>query len=245
MKSSSFQKKNFFLELENFPFFHFKHCWTAQEFFQMKKRILRLKSELKTTEKISENSKKKTWKIQVFEKKFFFCKSSVFSIRFITLSPWSLFFQIPKMSQLLWGTQKLDGAVSTFPVVRVGNVVALPGVPKFCERAFDELQVQLYGLFIHFFFKTKQKIFNFQKIKKKIFFWIFEFFFQLSENFLSSNQSFLSFKKIKISSKIIFLGPTLPPLRTPVNAPWNNFHGSGRIWIFQKIDGIGSEIRKR
>ncbi|CAO4363795.1 unnamed protein product [Caenorhabditis nigoni] len=51
---------------------------------------------------------------------------------------------IPKMSQLLWGTQKVDGRVSTFPVVRVANVVALPGVPKFCERAFDELQDQLF-----------------------------------------------------------------------------------------------------
>ncbi|PIC43283.1 hypothetical protein B9Z55_004075 [Caenorhabditis nigoni] len=48
------------------------------------------------------------------------------------------------MSQLLWGTQKVDGRVSTFPVVRVANVVALPGVPKFCERAFDELQDQLF-----------------------------------------------------------------------------------------------------
>uniref|UniRef100_A0A1I7UP82 FAD synthase n=1 Tax=Caenorhabditis tropicalis TaxID=1561998 RepID=A0A1I7UP82_9PELO len=48
------------------------------------------------------------------------------------------------MSQLLWGTQKFDGAISTFPVVRVANVVALPGVPKFCERAFDELQDQLF-----------------------------------------------------------------------------------------------------
>ncbi|CAL2031326.1 unnamed protein product [Caenorhabditis brenneri] len=51
---------------------------------------------------------------------------------------------IPKMSQLLWGTQKFNGAISTFPVVRVANVVALPGVPKFCERAFDELQDQLF-----------------------------------------------------------------------------------------------------
>ncbi|KAF1764898.1 hypothetical protein GCK72_004849 [Caenorhabditis remanei] len=51
---------------------------------------------------------------------------------------------IPKMSQLLWGTQKVDGRISTFPVVRVANVVALPGVPKFCERAFDELQDQLF-----------------------------------------------------------------------------------------------------
>ncbi|CAI2327550.1 unnamed protein product [Caenorhabditis sp. 36 PRJEB53466] len=53
---------------------------------------------------------------------------------------------IPKMSQLLWGTQKIDGSVSTFPVVRVQNVVALPGVPRFCERAFDELQDQLFPL---------------------------------------------------------------------------------------------------
>uniref|UniRef100_A0A8R1IW84 FAD synthase n=2 Tax=Caenorhabditis japonica TaxID=281687 RepID=A0A8R1IW84_CAEJA len=53
---------------------------------------------------------------------------------------------IPKMSQLLWGTQKKGGAISTFPVVRLNNVVALPGIPKFCEKAFDELQDQLFPL---------------------------------------------------------------------------------------------------
>ncbi|CCH63841.1 FAD synthase [Caenorhabditis elegans] len=53
---------------------------------------------------------------------------------------------IPKMSQLLWGTQKINGSLSTFPVVRISNVVALPGVPKFCERAFDELQDQLFPI---------------------------------------------------------------------------------------------------
>ncbi|CAB3411457.1 unnamed protein product [Caenorhabditis bovis] len=51
---------------------------------------------------------------------------------------------IPMTSELLWGKQRADGTPSTFPVIRLANVIALPGVPRFCEKAFDELQDQLF-----------------------------------------------------------------------------------------------------
>ncbi|CAD6198185.1 unnamed protein product [Caenorhabditis auriculariae] len=51
---------------------------------------------------------------------------------------------IPRSAELLWGRHPTKGDVSNFPVVRIRNVVAFPGVPKFCERAFDMLQDQLF-----------------------------------------------------------------------------------------------------
>ncbi|CAI5440959.1 unnamed protein product [Caenorhabditis angaria] len=51
---------------------------------------------------------------------------------------------VPKSSELLWGTQKSSGEPSIFPVVKLKNVISLPGVPRFCEKAFDELQDQLF-----------------------------------------------------------------------------------------------------
>ncbi|VDO70744.1 unnamed protein product [Heligmosomoides polygyrus] len=72
-------------------------------------------------------------------------------------------FQIPESAELLWSSTVPKGRPSSFPVVRVRNVVTLPGVPRFCERAFVELQVGIRLESIHsnvystclFFFKTK------------------------------------------------------------------------------------------
>lgn len=52
---------------------------------------------------------------------------------------------IPESAELLWSSTVPKGRPSSFPVVRVRNVVTLPGVPRFCERAFVELQGQLFS----------------------------------------------------------------------------------------------------
>ncbi|KAF8361643.1 flad-1 [Pristionchus pacificus] len=49
---------------------------------------------------------------------------------------------IPRSSTLLWGQR--DGNRSTFPVVKVKNVIAFPGVPQFCRRAFVDLENELF-----------------------------------------------------------------------------------------------------
>ncbi|KAK6047528.1 molybdopterin binding domain protein, partial [Cooperia oncophora] len=46
---------------------------------------------------------------------------------------------IPASAELLW-SKEADGRPSNFPVVRTRNVVTLPGVPRFCEKAFKELK---------------------------------------------------------------------------------------------------------
>ncbi|KAK6732562.1 hypothetical protein RB195_016746 [Necator americanus] len=51
---------------------------------------------------------------------------------------------IPASAHLLWGKRMSDGKASSFPVVRLNNVISLPGVPRFCERAFSELKDQLF-----------------------------------------------------------------------------------------------------
>ncbi|EYB85990.1 hypothetical protein Y032_0287g1452 [Ancylostoma ceylanicum] len=51
---------------------------------------------------------------------------------------------IPASAQLLWGVRSSNGKPSSFPVVRLNNVISLPGVPRFCERAFMELKDQLF-----------------------------------------------------------------------------------------------------
>ncbi|KIH62425.1 molybdopterin binding domain protein [Ancylostoma duodenale] len=51
---------------------------------------------------------------------------------------------IPSSAQLLWGARLSNGKPSSFPVVRLNNVISLPGVPRFCERAFMELKDQLF-----------------------------------------------------------------------------------------------------
>ncbi|VDO48133.1 unnamed protein product [Haemonchus placei] len=51
-------------------------------------------------------------------------------------------FQIPVSAELLWSTA--NGKPSNFPVVRIRNVVTLPGVPRFCEKALVELQDQIF-----------------------------------------------------------------------------------------------------
>ncbi|VDL73992.1 unnamed protein product [Nippostrongylus brasiliensis] len=53
---------------------------------------------------------------------------------------------IPESAELLWSNNLANGKPASFPVVRVRNVVSLPGVPRFCERAFTELQDQLFTL---------------------------------------------------------------------------------------------------
>ncbi|GMR36433.1 hypothetical protein PMAYCL1PPCAC_06628, partial [Pristionchus mayeri] len=49
---------------------------------------------------------------------------------------------IPRSSTLLWGER--DGNRSLFPVVKLNNVIALPGVPAFCRRAFMDLENELF-----------------------------------------------------------------------------------------------------
>ncbi|GMT14453.1 hypothetical protein PFISCL1PPCAC_5750, partial [Pristionchus fissidentatus] len=49
---------------------------------------------------------------------------------------------IPRSSNLLWGQR--DGNRSKFPVVKVQNVIAFPGVPQFCRRAFIDLESSLF-----------------------------------------------------------------------------------------------------
>ncbi|PAV79577.1 hypothetical protein WR25_23984 [Diploscapter pachys] len=51
---------------------------------------------------------------------------------------------IPQSSVLLWGQHKRTGKPSAFPVVRIRNVIVFPGIPRFCQRAFEELQDQLF-----------------------------------------------------------------------------------------------------
>ncbi|VDN30816.1 unnamed protein product [Cylicostephanus goldi] len=58
---------------------------------------------------------------------------------------------IPASAQLLWGTRSSDGKSSNFPVVRLSNVISLPGVPRFCERAFVELKVGLESISLSYY----------------------------------------------------------------------------------------------
>ncbi|VDM62740.1 unnamed protein product [Angiostrongylus costaricensis] len=53
---------------------------------------------------------------------------------------------IPKSAELLWSNCSLHGKQIRFPVVRLHNVIALPGVPIFCEQAFDEIKGQIFSL---------------------------------------------------------------------------------------------------
>uniref|UniRef100_A0A7E4V489 MoCF_biosynth domain-containing protein n=1 Tax=Panagrellus redivivus TaxID=6233 RepID=A0A7E4V489_PANRE len=48
------------------------------------------------------------------------------------------FCSIPSSATLLWG-DKVTGA-RKFPCVKTHNVVALPGVPNFCESGYDQLE---------------------------------------------------------------------------------------------------------
>ncbi|KAJ1354236.1 hypothetical protein KIN20_011111 [Parelaphostrongylus tenuis] len=52
---------------------------------------------------------------------------------------------IPRSAELLWSNCSLNGRQIRFPVVRLQNVIALPGVPTFCERAFDEIKGQIFS----------------------------------------------------------------------------------------------------
>uniref|UniRef100_A0A0K0DG44 FAD synthase n=1 Tax=Angiostrongylus cantonensis TaxID=6313 RepID=A0A0K0DG44_ANGCA len=53
---------------------------------------------------------------------------------------------IPKSAELLWSNCCLNGKQIRIPVVRLHNVIALPGVPIFCEQAFDEIKGQVFPL---------------------------------------------------------------------------------------------------
>ncbi|KJH51414.1 phosphoadenosine phosphosulfate reductase family protein [Dictyocaulus viviparus] len=53
---------------------------------------------------------------------------------------------IPKSAELLWSSFGISGKQARFPIVRLHNVIVLPGVPSFCERAFEEIKVRLFLL---------------------------------------------------------------------------------------------------
>ena len=55
---------------------------------------------------------------------------------FLGLYKFSTFPQIPASSELLYPCDRVSGYKSKFPVVRVRNVVVLPGVPQLTEKAF-------------------------------------------------------------------------------------------------------------
>lgn len=56
------------------------------------------------------------------------------------------FVLIPASAKLIWGSQLIPdnpAKMSTFPSVQIRNVIALPGVPRFCEQTFLQLEVYL------------------------------------------------------------------------------------------------------
>merc|ERR1719489_671723 len=52
---------------------------------------------------------------------------------------------IPCDSQLFYPEDRATGYKSRYPVVRVGNVTVLPGVPKLAEKAVTLLDEQIFG----------------------------------------------------------------------------------------------------
>lgn len=69
------------------------------------------------------------------------------------------FCKIPRTAKLLWGSTpppKTTKEMSRFPSVQIRNVVSFPGVPRFCEQAFDQLEECLFPKASHqpFFSRT-------------------------------------------------------------------------------------------
>lgn len=59
------------------------------------------------------------------------------------------FINIPKSAKLIWGQQYIPtlddpNKLTNFPSVQIRNVIALPGVPRFCEQSFLLLEEQLF-----------------------------------------------------------------------------------------------------
>ncbi|KAI6220902.1 MoCF-biosynth domain-containing protein [Aphelenchoides fujianensis] len=53
------------------------------------------------------------------------------------------FCQIPKSAKLLWGktdAPTLPSEMNRFPSVQMRNVICFPGVPKFCELAYEQIE---------------------------------------------------------------------------------------------------------
>ncbi|CAJ0945511.1 unnamed protein product, partial [Mesorhabditis belari] len=51
---------------------------------------------------------------------------------------------IPRSATLRWGREKGTGERGKYPIVQVKNIVAFPGVPRFCELAFDNIEEELF-----------------------------------------------------------------------------------------------------
>uniref|UniRef100_A0A914BYE0 FAD synthase n=1 Tax=Acrobeloides nanus TaxID=290746 RepID=A0A914BYE0_9BILA len=66
------------------------------------------------------------------------------------------FCKIPKSANLLWGQVAKDKKYKNYPSIQIKNVISFPGVPKYCEQAFDQLEETLFPLKEHapFFSKT-------------------------------------------------------------------------------------------
>jgi hypothetical protein len=93
----------------------------------------------------------------------------VISIKFAYIIGNRGLFQIPNSSQLLWGVHRRSGQRSLYPIVRVRNVHIFPGIPQYCEKLFDELEVMsrmcIFENAFYFCFRI-----NYSQIIRKIYF---------------------------------------------------------------------------
>uniref|UniRef100_A0A914IDV0 FAD synthase n=1 Tax=Globodera rostochiensis TaxID=31243 RepID=A0A914IDV0_GLORO len=84
------------------------------------------------------------------------------------------FCRIPSNAKLLWGTQSppmTPDDLTNFPSVQLQNVIALPGVPQFCEQNFHHLKDYLFPsltlkMFSENLYLKKSEIYLQQKLSK-------------------------------------------------------------------------------